>query len=677
MKEQHDDLLNQQLGNYKLVKLLGQGGFADVYLGEHIHLHTQAAIKVLRIRLTNENVDNFRKEAQTIAHLEHPHIVRILEYGIERDLPFLVMSYAPHGSLRGLHPRGERLPLSTITTYVRQAASALEYGHEQRIIHRDVKPENMLLSKNNEVLLSDFGIALIAQSSRHQSTPDVTGTAIYMAPEQTQGRVVPASDQYALAIVAYEWLTGEPPFKGSMAELIAQHLSAPVPPPQDKVPGIAPDIVGALYRALAKDPNQRFPSITSFANALASANEETHFSATPISLTPPPPPGVQTPIIPPPPPPSSLVPKDPYQGHPTPYAQPHMTPAQPMQGQPAPNYTPIQPTPLPSTPTGGNAATPQLAPVPPTQQAPVPSAYATVHQPQPEPPTQREAEPATIQQTQVTQNATQPTQKASPKAEATPTPPKAPKRKGKGKIWAVVISLLLLLAIVGGGAFYVNNVLLAKQSTATSTPTTVAQVTATPIPTQEQPSPTPTLTPSPTTIPETVLYQANWSTGADNWKTSGQWKWISNGSLGSDGTSQNGGYTIIAPYKPTSSDYAIEAVIQYNNGSYNTTFGLVARSTSGQDGYAGTVDAGSNDVYIAHMSEDSLSDSLSKQDYNVDSSQHTYRLEVKGNSITFFIDGQQISQVTDNRYTSAGQVGIRARNADLNVLSFKVVALQA
>src|SRR5947207_4007117 len=117
------DCVGQQLGNYRLLRLLGAGGFAEVYLGEHIHLGTQAAIKVLHTQLTNDDVDMFRTEARTIAHLIHPHIVRVLEFGVEAR-PFLVMDYAPNGTLRQRHPKGTRLPLDTIASYVKQVADA-------------------------------------------------------------------------------------------------------------------------------------------------------------------------------------------------------------------------------------------------------------------------------------------------------------------------------------------------------------------------------------------------------------------------------------------------------------------------------------------------------------------------------------------------------------------------
>jgi eukaryotic-like serine/threonine-protein kinase len=264
------DHVGQQLGNYRLNRLLGQGGFANVYQGEHVYLKTQAAIKVLHARLATSEQDNFLNEARTIAALDHQHIVRVLEFGVEPqdDIPFLVMTYAPHGTLRERHPKGSRLSLASILPYVRQAAAALQYAHEQKVIHRDIKPENMLLGRNDDILLSDFGIALIAQSTHSQSIQAMAGTITYMAPEQLHGRPRYASDQYSLAIVIYEWLTGERPFQGTFTELASQHMFATPPPLYVKLPGISPDVEQVIMTALSKDPQRRFGSIRAFAHAL-------------------------------------------------------------------------------------------------------------------------------------------------------------------------------------------------------------------------------------------------------------------------------------------------------------------------------------------------------------------------------------------------------------------------
>jgi len=260
------DRIGQQLANYRLIRPLGQGGFADVYLGEHVYLNTPAAIKVLQMRLTDDDKRNFLEEARTIAHLKHPSIVRILEYDVVDSIPFLVMEYAPNGTLRQCHPKGTVLPPAAIVPYVRQVAAALQYAHDQKLIHRDVKPENMLLGYNNAVLLSDFGLAVIVQSSRDR-LQTVAGTVTYMAPEQLQGRASPASDQYALAAVIYEWLSGERLFSGSFIEVATQHVLVPPPSLRSKLPALSPAIDQVIQKALAKSPEQRFARVLEFARA--------------------------------------------------------------------------------------------------------------------------------------------------------------------------------------------------------------------------------------------------------------------------------------------------------------------------------------------------------------------------------------------------------------------------
>jgi outer membrane protein assembly factor BamB/tRNA A-37 threonylcarbamoyl transferase component Bud32 len=263
--------VGQQFGNYRLLRLIGHGGFADVYLGEHIYIGTQAAIKLLHTQLGDREIERFRQEASMVARLEHPHIVRVLDFGVANAIPFLVMSYAPNGTLRERYPRGVILPLPTIVSYVRQVADALHYAHNERIIHRDIKPENMLLGKRHEVLLSDFGIALISQQSQSQSLKDLAGTVAYMAPEQIDAHPRAASDQYALGIIVYEWLSGSYPFTGTFTEIALKHATIPPPPLSRKVPGIAPALEEVVFTALAKDPARRFATVRAFAQALEAA----------------------------------------------------------------------------------------------------------------------------------------------------------------------------------------------------------------------------------------------------------------------------------------------------------------------------------------------------------------------------------------------------------------------
>jgi len=266
------DRVGQQLGHYKILQLLGQGGFAEVYLGEHLYLKSQAAIKVLQTRLSGqEDMDSFLREAQTIARLSHPNIIRVLDFGIDGETPYLVMDYAINGTLRQHHPKNTCIGPTTVVPYVKQVADALQYAHDEHLIHRDVKPENMLLGRRNEVLLSDFGIALVSQSSHSQRTQDVIGTVAYMSPEQIQGKPRPASDQYSLAIVVYEWLSGDRPFHGSFTELCTQHMFASPPPLREKLAQIPPEVERVVMKALNKDPKQRYERIQHFAQELEQA----------------------------------------------------------------------------------------------------------------------------------------------------------------------------------------------------------------------------------------------------------------------------------------------------------------------------------------------------------------------------------------------------------------------
>ncbi len=268
------DLVGKQLGTYRLMSLLGRGGFAEVYRGEHLYLKSQAAIKVLRIVPGDEEVKNFLTEAQKLVSLAHPHIVRVLNFEVENGVPFLVMEYASHGSLRQRYPTGTRIPRETIKSYVRQVADALQYAHNEKLIHRDVKPENMLLGQHDEVLLSDFGIALVAPQTGSLTTQEMAGTVPYIAPEQIKGKPRPASDQYSLGVIVYEWLCGERPFKGPPWEIVNQHINTLPPPLHEKMPDISPVVEQVVLKAMAKDPAQRFPSVKEFADALEQAYQE-------------------------------------------------------------------------------------------------------------------------------------------------------------------------------------------------------------------------------------------------------------------------------------------------------------------------------------------------------------------------------------------------------------------
>ncbi len=263
--------VEQRLGNYRLIKLLGKGAFADVYLGEHLYLNTPVAIKVLRSRVDSPTLADFLTEARHVSHLVHPHIIRVFDFGLEAEAPFLVMDYAPHGNLRQLHPPGTVVPFSNVVSYINALASALQYAHDQHLVHRDLKPENVLLGAKHEVLLSDFGLALLASGTESLQLKERFGTLAYMAPEQILGQPCPASDQYALAIMIYEWLCGHLPFGGMAAHLSNQHLYDVPPSLCERHPDIPRAVEQVVLKGMSKEPAQRFVDVLSFARALEEA----------------------------------------------------------------------------------------------------------------------------------------------------------------------------------------------------------------------------------------------------------------------------------------------------------------------------------------------------------------------------------------------------------------------
>ena len=284
-------LEGQQLGRYRLVNLLGSGGMGEVYLAEDTGIARQVAIKVIRSDVAlragtdaaSDAVRRFQREMQTIARLNHPYILPLFDYGEATMsgmlVPYMVMPYGRDGSLATwLKQRGSAPSLSPseVAHVVQQAADALQYAHDQQIIHRDVKPSNFLirLQKDNpnrpDVLLADFGLARLSDSSSSVSMT-VAGSPLYMSPEQWRGHPVPATDQYMLAAMAYELLTGRPPFRGTLEQLMYQHLQEQPERPGKLNPQIPAALDAVMWRALAKQPEARYPSISAFARAFQDA----------------------------------------------------------------------------------------------------------------------------------------------------------------------------------------------------------------------------------------------------------------------------------------------------------------------------------------------------------------------------------------------------------------------
>jgi eukaryotic-like serine/threonine-protein kinase len=285
------ELEGKQLGHYRLRGLLGSGGMGDVYLAEDLNIPRRVAIKVVRGEVVinaqaNQNALRlFTREMKAIAALDHPHILSIIDFGEEiaatGTITYLVMPYRPEGSLadrlrrqseQGTPPHA----LAEIVQLIQQAASALQHAHDHHILHLDVKPSNFLvreLAENPRVpdlLLADFGISrfTMATSSASQS---VRGTPTSMAPEHWEGKPVAASDQYGLAIMTYQLLTGTLPFTGTMQQVMFQHFSTPPTPPSHINPALPAEIDTVILHALAKDPSKRFASVAAFAGAFQQA----------------------------------------------------------------------------------------------------------------------------------------------------------------------------------------------------------------------------------------------------------------------------------------------------------------------------------------------------------------------------------------------------------------------
>jgi len=166
----------QRIGDYRLLKHLGDGGRASVYLGEHLLLKRLSAIKLLHASFNEQDSAAFLTEAQILASLTHPHIIRVHDFTIEQGTPLLAMDYAPGGTLRSQVAPGQPLPLDMLLTSLKQTASALQYAHDRGIIHRDIKPENLLLDDQHQIKLSDFGLALLAPSPEQLKTQELIGT---------------------------------------------------------------------------------------------------------------------------------------------------------------------------------------------------------------------------------------------------------------------------------------------------------------------------------------------------------------------------------------------------------------------------------------------------------------------------------------------------------------------
>jgi len=274
-----DQHIGTQLGNYRIVEDIGRGSYGIVYRAEHVHLGHSVAIKFIHAYLnTPQQQTSFRQEGQTLIKLRHPQIVRLLDFGTDEGIPYLISEYAPGGSLREYlgHQASLPLPVRNAQHMLAQVGRALAYVHSQGIIHRDLKPENILFDRDGKALLADFGIAKVKRTTGASGADSASslmglGTPPYMAPEQfkPKGEPLPESDQYALGCIAYELLTGQLPFTAdNIGAYGFQHVYESPPPLRQLIPTLPPRIEQAVLTALAKNPAERHATVEAFLVAL-------------------------------------------------------------------------------------------------------------------------------------------------------------------------------------------------------------------------------------------------------------------------------------------------------------------------------------------------------------------------------------------------------------------------
>jgi serine/threonine-protein kinase len=272
--EMVERLRRATLGEFEIGRELGRGGMAAVFLAHDIALDRKVAIKVMSpaLMLGDGMIDRFRHEAVTVASLHHPNIVPVYSVRQAEGLHFFVMRYVEGPSLEEVIQRAGRLPLPIVRSILYQVGAALTHAHRSQVIHRDIKPANILIDADGTAIVTDFGIAKAAERPTRTLSGTLVGTPAYMSPEQCRGvEISGASDQYALGVVAYEMLTGRPPFGGSTLTIMQAHVEESPAPIAGRCEGCPAEVEAAFLRMLAKDPAARWPRLVDATAALGAA----------------------------------------------------------------------------------------------------------------------------------------------------------------------------------------------------------------------------------------------------------------------------------------------------------------------------------------------------------------------------------------------------------------------